>query len=83
MTPSEAKAAEKRLRASAEWRAQSDGHDQEYRNFVEAADALASMIAEVERLTKERDEYKTGWEKDGEEYRKLRDSILSLIGEFK
>lgn len=51
MTPSEAKAAEKRLRASAEWRAQSDGHDQEYRNFVEAADALASMIAEVERLT--------------------------------
>ena len=63
------------------------------RNFVRAIDAdiiVAKLnaqsdeqSAEIERLKKERDEYKSAWQRAGEEYRKLRDSLLSLLGEFK
>ena len=44
---------------------------------------VAEQSAEIGRLTKERDEYNSAWQRSGVEYRKLRDSLLSLAGEFK
>ena len=43
----------------------------------------AEHRAEIERLKSERDEYNSAWQHAGEEYRKLRDSLLSLAGAFK
>ena len=44
---------------------------------------VAEQRAEIERLKSERDEYNSAWQHAGEEYRKLRDSLLSLAGAFK
>ena len=44
---------------------------------------VAEQSAEIERLTNERDEYNSAWQRSGVEYRKLRDSLLSLAGAFK
>lgn len=44
---------------------------------------VAEQSAEIERLKSERDEYNSAWQHAGEEYRKLRDSLLSLAGAFK
>ena len=53
------------------------------KNGLTMADRYLDLKAENARLTKDTDEYKLGWEKAGDTYRNLRDSINTLMEGFK
>ena len=50
---------------------------------AELVEKIAALEAENKRLTKERDEYKSGWNAAAEKYRSLRDDINKTVEDFK